>query len=184
MSLQDQTDDFYDLPREFHLLGSCLFHKGLLVASHLAVDQLSDVRLWCKTNRLLKLTRHQKLHRLVTWQEIFPDNQNDTSLENRHFLLVVGRDHQVLAVLLQTGGCTAQPSGVVRPDPFYVDQVIVFVRMTFVRMTFVRMTFVRMTFVRMTFVRMTFFRMTFSPNDFCLIGLLFEITLEASVYHY
>jgi hypothetical protein len=138
MSLQDQTDDFYDLPREFHLLGSCLFHKGLLVASHLAVDQLSDVRLWCKTNRLLKLTRHQKLHRLVTWQEIFPDNQNDTSLENRHFLLVVGRDHQVLAVLLQTGGCTAQPSGVVRPDPFYVDQVIVFVRMTFVRMTFVR----------------------------------------------
>ena len=27
---QDYTDDFYDLPREFNVVGSCVFHKGPL----------------------------------------------------------------------------------------------------------------------------------------------------------
>jgi hypothetical protein len=72
-------------------------------------------------NGLLKLTRDRPLHRLVVWQEIF---QHSTTLDDeRHFVLVVGRDHQLLMVLLQTGGCTSQPKGPVRPDPFYVEQV-------------------------------------------------------------
>ena len=41
----------------------------------------------------------------------------------RSFLLVVGLGHEVLGALLQTGGCASAPEGVVRPDPFYVDQV-------------------------------------------------------------
>ena len=89
-----QTDDFYDLPREFHILGACLFHKGLLVTSHLDRKQLADVYVWCKTTKLLKLTKNQPLQRLVTWQEIFSNNDS-TTVEHRHFLLVVGRDHQV-----------------------------------------------------------------------------------------
>ncbi len=94
MIVNVQTDDFYDLPREFHILGACLFHKGLLVTSHLDRNQLADVYLWCKTTKLLKLTRNQPLQRLVTWQEIFPTNVSATE-EHRHFLLMVGRDHQV-----------------------------------------------------------------------------------------
>ena len=47
--------------------------------------------------------------------------------EVRTFLLVVGLGHQVLGVLLETGGGGAASQGgvtVVRPDPFYVDQAM------------------------------------------------------------
>ena len=44
---QDYSEDFYDLPREFNILGSCLFHKGYLLASHLPRDDMVDVLLWC-----------------------------------------------------------------------------------------------------------------------------------------
>ena len=37
---------------------------------------------------------------------------------------MVGLGHQVLGVLLETGGCAAHHGPVVRPDPFYVDQVL------------------------------------------------------------
>lgn len=77
-------------------------------------------------NNLLRITKHEQLQRLVTWHEIFPKQQNESPFletDQRYFVLFVGRDHQLLGILLQTGGCTSQPEGVVRPDAFYVDQV-------------------------------------------------------------
>ena len=43
---------------------------------------------------------------------------------SHHHIAVVGLGHQVLGVLLETGGCAALHGAVVRPDPFYVDQAL------------------------------------------------------------
>ena len=80
---------------------------------------------------MLPLTRHHPVHQLVNWCEVFPTRQSlghtspitEGDTEARVFLLVVGLGHQVLGVLLETGGCAALHGAVVRPDPFYVDQV-------------------------------------------------------------
>ena len=129
---QEFSEDFYDLPREFNILGSCLFHKGFLLASHLARDDMVDVMLWCRHQQVLALTRSHPVHQLVSWTELFPTRQSlnynspggPEEADTRHFLLVVGLGSQVLGVLLETGGCAATHSAVVKPDPFYVDQAM------------------------------------------------------------
>ena len=35
-----------------------------------------------------------------------------------------GLGYQLLGVILETGGCTANPGGAISPDPFYVDQAV------------------------------------------------------------
>ena len=128
---QEYCDDFYDLPREFNILGSCLFHRGYLLASHLCRDDMVDVLLWAQSAQVLPLTRAHPVHRLVAWAEVFPTRQSYVrpgapaeEQEGRTFLLLVGLGSQVLGVLLETGGCAVVPQGIVRPDPFYVDQAI------------------------------------------------------------
>ena len=98
--------------------------------------------------QVLPLTKHHPVHQLVNWCEVFPTRQSlsqsapitEGDTEARVFLLVVGLGHQVshyhhyhyhynyhhqvLGVLLETGGCAALHGAVVRPDPFYVDQVL------------------------------------------------------------
>merc|ERR1719273_871197 len=88
-----------------------------------------DVLLWCQFHQILPLIRAHPVHQIINWTEVFPTrqslNQSATEdSENRVFLLIVGLGSQVLGVLLETGGCAATPQGVVRPDPFYVDQAI------------------------------------------------------------
>ena len=131
---QDFTDDFYDLPREFNIVGSCVFHKGYLIASHLSGEDAVDVRMWCDFNKLLGLTRQSPVHQVVAWSEIFLTRKRRRrrrksggarhceEQDGRNFLLLVGLGHQLLGAVLQTGGCAARPSGRIRPDPFYVDQ--------------------------------------------------------------
>ena len=68
---QDYSDDFYDLPREFNILGSCLFHKGFLLASHLPREDLVDLLLLMKHLKLLGLTRLSPVHQIVTWNEVY-----------------------------------------------------------------------------------------------------------------
>ena len=68
---QDYSEDFYDLPREFNILGSCLFHKGYLLCSHLNREDLLDVVLWCKNRKLFSFTRENKLQQLVSWAEVY-----------------------------------------------------------------------------------------------------------------
>ena len=65
-------DEFYDMPREFDIIGSCVFHKGLLLISHLSKDNLVDVILWCKSKNLFSLTQTRPIGQLVSWIRIFP----------------------------------------------------------------------------------------------------------------
>ena len=89
--LLDESDEFYDAPREFHILGSCLFHRGLLVSSHLSKVDTTDILLWLKTNRnVLSLSSKHPVRRIVAWKEIFPTKrqkmkEND-DVTNRYLL--------------------------------------------------------------------------------------------------
>ena len=67
------VDEFYDGPREFHILGSCLFHRGLLVSTHLPKMDTVDVLLWLKTNgNILAMSSKHPVRRIVAWKEIYP----------------------------------------------------------------------------------------------------------------
>ena len=77
------TDEFYDAPREFHILGSCLFHRGLLVSTHLSKTDTVDILLWLKANRnILAVSSKHPVRRIVAWKEIYPSKQihNDTTM--------------------------------------------------------------------------------------------------------
>ena len=50
----NKCNHFYDLPREFNVVGSCVFHKGFLIASHLNAEDMVDVRMWCDFSKLLR----------------------------------------------------------------------------------------------------------------------------------
>ena len=110
--------EFYDLPREFVILGSCLFHRGMVVASHLPRDDMVDVALWVKFQKHLRLSHKLPFRRVVAWNQVHL-TRDPTS---RTFLLVVGLGYQLLAVILECGGAGENLEEPVRPDPFYVDQ--------------------------------------------------------------
>jgi len=120
---QDFSDDLYDLPREFVICGSCVFHRGHVIASHLCKRDLLDIKLWLKCTSVADLTREHPVRKIVLWQELHAsDHKSDE--DRRKFLLVSGLGHQLLGVILETGGCTANPKGTIGPDPFYVDQAV------------------------------------------------------------
>merc|ERR1719433_2212911 len=66
------------------------------------------------------MTQKHPVHKLVIWHELYSRN----SFQERRFLLVTGLGYQLLGVILETGGCTAEASDIVKPDPFYVDQAL------------------------------------------------------------
>ncbi|XP_078578543.1 protein inturned-like isoform X2 [Branchiostoma floridae x Branchiostoma japonicum] len=129
----DMSDDYYDLRRAFTVLGSCMFYKGLLAASHLPREDLLDVFLYCRYYCLLALASEERVGQLVLWREVHPtrrfdpahgeaDAQGYSEPEGRWFLLIVGLRHWLSATLLEAGGCAARAEGSVSPDPFLVDQ--------------------------------------------------------------
>ena len=75
MFLQDFSDDLYDLPREFVICGSCVFHRSHVIASHLCTQDLLDIKLWLKCTSVADLTREHPVRKIVLWQELHaPDH--------------------------------------------------------------------------------------------------------------
>ncbi|NXQ28709.1 INTU protein, partial [Alaudala cheleensis] len=127
------SEDCYDMRRLYVILGSCLFYKGYLVASHLPTEDLVDVGLYCRHYGLLPLAAEQSIGQLLIWREVFPQHHLQPSAEPsgtayrepeaRYFLLIVGLRHFMLCVLLEAGGCACRAVGNPGPDCIYVDQV-------------------------------------------------------------
>ncbi|XP_048825964.1 protein inturned isoform X1 [Brienomyrus brachyistius] len=129
----EMAEDYFGLRRLYVILGSCLFYKGYLTASHLPKEDLLDVALYCQHFGLLPLASEQRIGQLVIWREVFPHRLNQSAAsgvgqgygkpQGRRFLLIVGVRHFMQCVLLEAGGCAAPALGSPGPDCVYVDQV-------------------------------------------------------------
>ncbi|EZA55008.1 PDZ domain-containing protein [Ooceraea biroi] len=133
MDYRDWNEDPMDCQRLYTILGSCIYHKCHLLGSHLSHEDLIDVHSFLRHNGLLNLVNQEQVRCLVLWKQIYPSSCNRGNVDSgdsgqllipngRWFLLVVGYGHDLLAVLLESGGCTAKYSDAIGPDVFYVEE--------------------------------------------------------------
>ncbi|KAG8273001.1 hypothetical protein J6590_030608 [Homalodisca vitripennis] len=124
-------NDDEDCQRLYSIIGSCLFYKGYLLASHMTREDLMDVNAFCRHNGLLSLSRVESVRNVVVWKEVYPASCNrglpTLTLtyflpQGRWFLLLVGQEESLLAVLLESGGCTVKIEGNPGPEPIFVKQ--------------------------------------------------------------
>uniref|UniRef100_A0A1B6CYB8 Protein inturned n=1 Tax=Clastoptera arizonana TaxID=38151 RepID=A0A1B6CYB8_9HEMI len=125
------SEDHHEYQRMYSIIGSCLFYKGYLLSSHLNGEDLKDITAYCKHLQLLELTRKEPIKSIVIWKEVFPAScnrglpSNSTTYllpQGRWFLLIIGQGQEMLAVLLESGGCTVKVEGNPGPDILYVEQ--------------------------------------------------------------
>lgn len=128
----DSCEDI-DCQRPYTILGCCLYHKGLLLASHLTHGDLLDVHVFCRQQALLQLNHSESVRSLVIWKEVFPfsvsrgilssktDHEESPVPEGRWFIMIVGQKQDMLVTLLEAGGCSASLDGYHSPDVFYVE---------------------------------------------------------------
>ncbi|XP_026522807.1 protein inturned isoform X3 [Notechis scutatus] len=126
------SEDYYDMRRQYTILGSCLFYKGYLISNHLPKEDLIDIASYSRHYCFLSLAAEQRIGQLVIWREVFPQHHlqgSQISYEGfqeplaRYFLLIVGLKHFILSVLLEAGGCSSKAIGNPGPDCIYVDQI-------------------------------------------------------------
>ncbi|XP_011298415.1 protein inturned [Fopius arisanus] len=126
MDYRDWNEDPMDCQRLYTILGSCLYHRSYLLASHLPDDDLIDVHSFLRQNGLLHLVEKESTRSLVLWRTVFPTSCGRGDLgagvNGKWFLLVVGFGFELLAVVLESGGCTARPAENEGPDVFYVEE--------------------------------------------------------------
>uniref|UniRef100_A0A1B6LS24 Protein inturned n=1 Tax=Graphocephala atropunctata TaxID=36148 RepID=A0A1B6LS24_9HEMI len=124
-------NDDEDCQRLYSIIGSCLFYKGYLLASHMTREDLMDTNAFCRHNGLLSLSRAESVRNVVVWKEVYPASCNrglpTLTLtyflpQGRWFLLLVGQEESLLAVLLESGGCTVKIEGNPGPEPIFVKQ--------------------------------------------------------------
>ncbi|KAG5874050.1 hypothetical protein JTB14_034626 [Gonioctena quinquepunctata] len=126
---RDWNEEPLDCQRLFTILGSALFHSGYLLATHFIHEDLIDVYCFCKLQGLFHLSRTEPVKSLVLWKEVFPyscnrlQNSNVKVPAGRRYLLVVESAKDLLAVLMEAGGCTERPEENMGPDAFYVEEV-------------------------------------------------------------
>ncbi|CAH1183286.1 unnamed protein product [Phaedon cochleariae] len=125
---RDWNEEPLDCQRLFTILGSALFHSGYLLASHFIHEDLVDVYCFCKIQGLFRLSKTEPVKSLVLWKEVFPHSCNkekNTRVKipsGRRYLLVVESMKDLLAVIMEAGGCTEPPEGNSGPDAFYVEE--------------------------------------------------------------
>ncbi|XP_031848472.1 inturned planar cell polarity protein isoform X3 [Nomia melanderi] len=133
MDYRDWNEDPMDCQRLYTILGSCIYHKHYLLGSHLTHSDLIEVDAYLRHNCLLNLVTSEPVNNLVIWKKVYPSSCNRGNLDNskniqplvpngKWFLLVVGYGHDLLAVLLESGGCTAKCNESNGPDVFYVEE--------------------------------------------------------------
>ena len=135
MDLSDQPE-VSDMQRPYHIIGSCLYHKGYLICSHLPLSFQKDVNIFCSFHGLLNLTSTQPAGQIVIWREIFPTiseasihknqtqkNLNFKCLGGKHFLLVVGICQSICAQILLAGPMATRLLDKPPPDPLLIDRI-------------------------------------------------------------
>ncbi|KAF7993028.1 hypothetical protein HCN44_005809 [Aphidius gifuensis] len=129
MDYRDWNEDPMDCQRLYTILGSCIYHKSYLLSSHLPCDDLLDINSFLRLNGLLNLVENESIKSMVIWRKIYPTLINKLTADNKiltsngkYFILIVGFDNDLLAVLVESGGCTTLPDDNEGPDVFYVEE--------------------------------------------------------------
>ncbi|KOX74168.1 Protein inturned [Melipona quadrifasciata] len=130
MDYRDWNEDPMDCQRLYTILGSCIYHKNYLLGSHLTHSDLIEVQSYLRQNCILNLISNEPVKSLIIWKKVYPSSCNHNNTENNQslvldgkwYLLVVGYGHDLLVVLLESGGCTAKCSETIGPDIFYVEE--------------------------------------------------------------
>ncbi|CAG9860502.1 unnamed protein product [Phyllotreta striolata] len=124
---RDWNEEPLDCQRLFTILGSAIFHAGYLLATHFMHEDLIDVFCFCKHQGLFHLSKTEPVKSLVLWKEVFPSScriQNSSIKipSGKRYLLVVESGKDILAVIMEAGGCTEPAEGNMGPDAFYVEE--------------------------------------------------------------
>lgn len=72
MDYREWNDEPLKSHREFYILGSALYYKSYLLASHLPPSDLLDIESFLRVHGLNNLIATQSLRDLVIWQEVYP----------------------------------------------------------------------------------------------------------------
>ncbi|XP_066589058.1 protein inturned isoform X2 [Prorops nasuta] len=132
MDYRDWNEDPMDCQRLYTILGSCIYHKRYLLRSHLGYEDLIEIHSYLRQNGILNLINNEPVKSLVIWKKVYPLSCNRGNIREKHnqplvpngkwFLLVVGYGHNILSVLLESGGCTVKCGDADGPNVFYVEE--------------------------------------------------------------
>ncbi|XP_037087567.1 protein inturned-like [Pollicipes pollicipes] len=125
----EESEDFHGLQRLYLLRGCAFYYKGYLAGSHLAPEDQRGVQLFLRHHQLLAGARRDGWRQLVVWRRYHRPPPSAATEQDAypcpgltHHLLVVGSRHALLAVLLESGGCTVELSCLTGPDSIYVEE--------------------------------------------------------------
>ncbi|XP_065884221.1 protein inturned-like [Dysidea avara] len=118
---------FMHTSMSYSSLGSCLFHKGSLVCSHLADDDLKDVILFSMMHSLLKVTSQQKISQLVIWRKIYLRRlRQQKSITRDYFMLAVGLGYTIVYQLMESASRPDHDTSDIHinvPDAITIDKM-------------------------------------------------------------
>lgn len=72
MDYREWNDQPLKSHREFYIIGSALFYKRFLLASHLPPSDLQDIEAYMRTHGLFDLLETVSVRDLLVWQEVYP----------------------------------------------------------------------------------------------------------------
>lgn len=125
---REWNEEPLDCQRLFTILGSALYHDGYLLATHLPPNDTAVVHTYCRSLGLFRVSRSEPVRAMVLWREVHPpscqerDEQDSLLVEARQYLLIVGSGKDMLAVIMEAGGCTEPAESGLGPDAFYVEE--------------------------------------------------------------
>lgn len=82
MDYRDWNDEPLKSLREFYVLGSALYFRKYLLASHLSKSDLLDVEAFLRVNGIYTLIENKPVTELIIWREIYPKSVNRGRLDN------------------------------------------------------------------------------------------------------
>lgn len=139
MDYREWNDEPLKSHREFFILGSVIYFRKYLLASHLAKSELLDIEAFLRTNAIFLLIENRPVRELIVWQEIHPNSMindnfdlnqiNNPNQSSRWFLTIVARGQLCMAVILESryldpeGISSTTTSDYIGPSRFYIEEI-------------------------------------------------------------
>lgn len=139
MDYREWNDEPLKSIREFYILGSALYFRKYLLASHLPKSDLLDIEAILRTNGIYLLMDNKPVRELIVWREMYPKSANPPQFsserpnrQSRWFLTIVARNHMFMAVILESrhkidieepSSSAANSTGHIEPSRFYIEEI-------------------------------------------------------------